>query len=111
MSLDSLIQQTTERLNFWNKITHFIRSYGDTMALMVIIYVVIKMLIHIVILTLTLLKEGPKAMIALMINMYLSIHVHYNKIRRRNQRLRKELHQQPTETQPEESLPLRLPLR
>ena len=111
MSLDSLIQQTTERLNFWNKITHWIRSYGDTMALMVIVYVVIKMLIHIVILTLTLLKEGPKAMIALMINLYLSIHVHYNKIRRRNQRLRKELHQQPIEAQPEESLPLRLPLR
>jgi hypothetical protein len=111
LSLNNLALEIQEKLDLWNKLRAWIREYGDLLALAVVGYVSFKLLIHATILTLTLLKEGPKAAMALMINLYFNIAVQRQKIIRRNQRLRRELNQAVPEPKPEEEeIPLQVHL-
>ena len=58
------------------------------MALFVIIYVIFKLTIDLVLIASTLYSEGPGAMIALIVSLYLSNQHQYMKIRRRNKKLK-----------------------
>lgn len=87
--LNRLLPQL-DQLNPWTKIRGWIREYGDIMAFIVIIIVIGKILMDTTMIAMTLLKEGPGATIALITNLYLSNHLSYKKIRRRNQKLKEQ---------------------
>ena len=67
-----------------------VREYGDAMALIVLVYLVLKMVINLVLLSFTLLKEGPGAFLALLVALYLSNQQAFSKIRRKNRRMKKK---------------------
>ena len=100
--LTNLIPKLEEELNLWKKIKSWIREYGDLMALFVIMYVVVKMLINTTLILFTLMKEGPGAMIALVVTLFISNQREYRRIRRKNQRLNKKSKKIPEAPEAEE---------
>lgn len=90
--LDHLLQQEEE--NSWNpliKLRTFVDENGDWLALLVILWAVFRLIIDTTLIALTLLQEGPRAAMALMMHIYLSTNVNYKKIKRKNRKLKKEL--------------------
>ena len=89
-SLGNLVKEEEEKLGWLTDIKAWIRQKGDYLALVVILWVVLKIVIDIAMLSFTLLKEGPGAFLALLVSLYLSNQIQFNKIRKRTQRLRRE---------------------
>ena len=79
-----------EEWNLWTYFTKLVHQYGDECALAVLIYLGLKLIINLVLLSLTLMREGPGACLALLFSLYLSNHQQFNKIRRRHQKMKKK---------------------
>ena len=88
--LTRLMPEVIKEMNIWNKIKKTIHEYGDELAFLVIVMVIIKLLTDIVLISLALLREGPGAALALIINLYISNSVKYRKIRDRNRKMKKQ---------------------
>ena len=86
--LSRMFPSPMEEINLWTKMKSLVRLYGDEMALFVIIYVIFKLTIDLVLIASTLYSEGPGAMVALIVSLYLSNQHQYMKIRRRNKKLK-----------------------
>ena len=89
--LQHLIQEETASWNPFDKILAKIHQYGDVMALGVIIWIGFRLIIDVTMIGLTMLKEGPQAAAALMVNLYLNTQIQYKKIQKRNKNLRKKI--------------------
>ena len=96
-----------EEMNLWGYLKKKVRDYGDELALAVILYLILKMIINLALLSFALLKEGPGAALALLVALYASNQQAYSKIRRRNQRMKKEQarrRNKPQETEPDQEM-------
>ena len=81
----------------WNPISSFmtkIHEYGDILALIVILWLLFKLIIDLTMIAMTLLKEGPGAAAALIMNIYLSTQIQYKKIQKRNKKLRNRINEE-----------------
>ena len=86
-----------EEADSWNPISKFmaqIHEYGDILALVVIMWLLFKLLVDLTMIAMTLLKEGPGAAAALIMNIYLSTQIQYKKIQKRNQKLRNKINEE-----------------
>ena len=76
-----------EEATSWNPISNFvtkIHEKGDLLALIVILWLLFKLIIDLTTIAMTLLKEGPGAAAALIMNIYLSTQIQYKKTKKRN---------------------------
>ena len=81
----------------WNPISNImtkIREYRDIFALEVILWWLFKLIIDLTMIAMTLLKEGPWAAAALIMNIYLSTQIQYMKIQKRNKKLRNKINEE-----------------
>ena len=78
----------------WNPISNImtkIREYRDIFALL---WWLFKLIIDLTMIAMTLLKEGPGAAAALIMNIYLSTQIQYMKIQKRNKKLRNKINEE-----------------
>ena len=80
------LMPTIEVLNPWTQLRQFIKQNGDYLALLVIVWTISQILLNLIILTITMVNEGPAAMLAMMTLIFCNRKNQYNKIRRRNRR-------------------------
>lgn len=87
--LSRLIPDVSQ-LDIWGQFKHWVESNGAWLALLVIIITMVKLLINITILSITLIQEGPAALLALITLLCCQGRQTYRKVKKRNQRLADE---------------------
>ena len=75
-----------EVLDPWMKLRNFIKTNGDYLAMIVILWVTAQIFLNIILLIITIINEGPTAMLAMLALIFCNRKHQYNKIRRRNRR-------------------------
>ena len=88
-SLDSLTTPL-ETWNIWTRIDNAIRQYGDYAAALVLLIVVVKTIVNLTVLLAAWLKEGPAAVLAILLTVCCGTHQNLEKIRKRKQRRNRE---------------------
>ena len=87
--LSRLIPDVAE-LDIWSQFKTWVESNGAWLALIVIVMTGIKLIINLTILSITLIQEGPAALLALITLLCCQGRQTYKKVKRRNQRLADE---------------------
>jgi len=87
--LSRLIPDVSD-LDIWSQFKNWVESNGAWLALIVIAMTIIKLVINLAILSITLIKEGPAALLALITLLCCQGRQTYKKVKRRNQRLAEE---------------------
>ena len=88
--LGRLIPEGMPEFNIWKDLQQWILDWGAYLAFAVIVITITKVLINITILSITLIKEGPAALIALLTLICCQPQQSYKKVKRRNQRIKSE---------------------
>ena len=91
-------------MNIWQMMKKKIREYGDTMALLVLVFISLKILVDVLLILMTLYQEGPSAVVALAVSMWMSNQQKYQKIRRRNRRMHQSRRKEDKRNEPEEEI-------
>ena len=86
----SNILNEVEALNPVGWIKRVAAQYGSYCSIVVLVYVLLKLLIDLVLVSITMLREGPVAVVALLIELYWSNGRAFQRIRRRNVRQRQQ---------------------
>ena len=87
--LARLIPEVSE-LNWWQDLKDWVTNWGAWLSFAVILITLTKVLINLTIVSVTLIKEGPSALLALLSLICCQSRHSYKKIKRRNQRLKSE---------------------
>ena len=88
-SLDSLTAPL-ETWNIWTRIDNAIRQYGDYPAALELLIVVVKTIVNLTVLLAAWLKEGPAAVLAILLTLCCGTHQSLEKIRKSKQRMTRE---------------------
>lgn len=101
-SFDSLLTKMNEELNPWEKFRNWIKENGDIMALIVIVYVILKFLINSTMLIFTLVTEGFAAMLSLFVHLYFSTKTSYDTVKHRvnKEKMKRKKQQEDLESTP-----------
>lgn len=84
--LSNLVPDFEKKLNLWAQFKEFLHQWGDLFAFLALGIIGIKLLSDLVMISITMLRCGPAATIALVAHLYLYNKATYERIRRRHQR-------------------------
>ena len=87
--LNKLIPDLERKLNIWKQFTQFLHTNGDFMAFLCLAILGLKFLVDLIMISLTLMRAGPAAALAMCAQLYLYNKHTYHKIMRRHQQMRK----------------------
>jgi hypothetical protein len=85
--LNNLIPELEKKFNIWKKFTAFLHEYGDLMAFLCLFILGFKFLIDLLMISLTLMKAGPAAAMAMCTQLYMYNRDTYKRIMQRHQKM------------------------
>merc|ERR1719369_873336 len=86
--LNNIMDEQLSWRNPWEKLQRELEKWGGRCSIMMLAYLIIRTLVDIILVALTAIREGPAAVLALIVELYASSTVTYQRIRRRHQRAR-----------------------
>ena len=102
--MSRLYPEAMEDLNIWQLMKKKIKQYGDTLALLVLIFISFKILVDILLILMTLYQEGPAAVLALAVSMWMSNQQKYQRIRKKSRKMRQVRRKEDRRNEPEEEI-------
>ena len=98
--LNHLIPTLEKEFDIWSKFKNFLKQWGDLMAFICLVVLGVKLLSDLVLISITTLRAGPAAAVALIASLYLYNRTTYQRIMRRHQKKHRE------SEEPQEQVPL-----
>lgn len=86
--LNNLIPEIEKKFNIWKTFTEFLHEYGDIAAFLCLFILTFKFLVDVLMISLTLMRAGPAAAIAMFAQLYLYNRETYRRIMRKHQQSR-----------------------